>query len=89
MTTDVSMSPRGWRGSATRTRSLVENGIDVITEPLPLDRRCTRKSSDRSPRADELTLSKRCQLTDGNPVARDDEGLAAVERPHDLAALIP
>ena len=83
------MSPRAWLGSATRTRTLIEDGVDVSSESLPVDRRCARKQSDGDLRANELTLSQRCQLTNGDAIARDDEGLAAVERPHDLAALVP
>lgn len=82
------MSPRAWRGSATRTRALIEEGVDVASESLPVDRRCARKLSDGSLRADELTISKRCQLTNGDAVAGDDEGLTAVECAHDVAALV-
>ena len=82
------MRPRGWLGSATRPRALIDDGVYVRAELLPVDRRCAHKEGDSSLRANELTMSQRRQLANWDPVASDDERLAAVKRAHDLAALI-
>src|SRR5207245_1220030 len=74
--------------SATRARSLIEDRVDLGSESLAIDRRCAREQSDGGLRADEPTLSQRCQFADRDAIAGDDERLAAVERSHDLAALV-
>src|SRR5439155_19660713 len=47
-----------------------------------------REESGRRLRTDELALPERRQLAYRNTVTGDDERLAAIERPHDLAALV-
>jgi hypothetical protein len=69
-------------------RSLVEEGVHVVAELPPVDRRCTCEAGHHSLRANELTLSRRCQFADRNSVARYYECLASVERTHDLAARV-
>jgi len=88
MTTDVSTIPRGGRGSATRSRSLIEQRVDVVAEPLGVDEWGAGELSDRALRRYELPLPKRRQLSHWNAVARNDERLAAIELAHDLAALV-
>lgn len=82
------MIPRAWRGSATRRGALIEPGVDVIAEPLKLDGRRAAEACSRGFCRDELTLTERRQLTNGDAVPGDDECFAAVERSHDLAALV-
>ncbi len=68
---------------------LIQDRVDVGSEPSELDCRGVREEHDGRLRCDELTLPKRGQLADRNAVARDDEGLTTIEGPHDLAALVP
>jgi prevent-host-death family protein len=68
---------------------LVEERIDVGSEPRTVQDWSAREKLDGCLGADEPTLSKRRQLADRNAVAGDDERLAAIERAHDLAALVP
>jgi len=68
---------------------LVENRIDVGSEPRTVEDWSAREQSDGCVGAHEPTLSERHQLADRDAVAGDDERLSTVERPHDLAALVP
>jgi hypothetical protein len=70
-------------------RLLVESGIDVGPEPLTVEDWSAREDGDGCAGADEPTLPKGRQLTDRHAVARDDERLTSIERPHDRAALVP
>ena len=83
------MTPRLWRGSATRSRLLVEKRIDVVAEPPSVDGGRAVENGDCGLRCHELALSQRRQLSDRHAVASYDERLPAVERAHDLAALVP
>src|SRR5262249_5101649 len=89
MTTEVSSSPRSRRGSGTRRRVLVEDAVDVGTEPDWIDPRRSGERAHDDLRRDEAATPERDQLTHWRPVAGDDEGLALVERSHDLAAVVP
>src|SRR6185436_18478869 len=88
MTTDVSTSPRSGRTSATRSRLLIDDGVDVAAEPLAGDRRRTGEDRLDGFGGDKRTLADRDQFTDRDAVARDDEGIALVEGPHDPAAVV-
>jgi hypothetical protein len=52
MTTEVSMSPRGWRGSATRRWILIDQGVYVFPKTFAHDAwrpgECGKGSFDRS-----------------------------------------
>ena len=89
MTTDVSSSPRSRRGSDTWSRVLVEDAIDVGAEPGRIDCRGSGERAHDDFRRDEAATPERDQLTHGRSVAGNDEGLALVERSHDLAAVVP
>ena len=67
---------------------LVHNRVDVNPEALPIEHRRAREERNRRLGPNELPLTERRQLPDRNTVTSDDERLAAVERPHDLAALV-
>src|SRR5712691_7622990 len=88
ITTDVSMIPRSCRCSATRSWVLVEQSVDVGPEAPELHPRCARKDGYTSVGRNELALPERRQLTNRHAVAGDDEGLSAVECPHDLSTLV-
>jgi len=83
------MIPRLGRGSGTRSRFLIEPRIEVGPEPLELDGRSVAEHGGCGFCCNELTLFERHQLSDWDSVARNDEGVSAVERPHDLAAFVP
>jgi hypothetical protein len=68
---------------------LVDDSIHVGSESLAVDDRSARKEGDGCVGAHEPTLPERRQLADRDSVTGDDEHLAAVERAHDLAALVP
>jgi hypothetical protein len=68
---------------------LVDDSIDVGSESPAVDDRSAREEGDGCVGADEPTLPERRQLADRDSVTGDDEHLAAVERAHDLAALVP
>jgi hypothetical protein len=70
-------------------RTLVEDRIDVGSESPTVDDRSAGEEGDGCVGAHEPTLPKGRQLPDWNAVTGDDEHLAAVERAHDLAALVP
>jgi hypothetical protein len=67
---------------------LVEERIDVGSEPRTVEDWSAREELDGCLGAHEPTLSKRRQLADRNAVAGDDKRLAAIERAHDLAAFV-
>jgi hypothetical protein len=68
---------------------LVEDLIDVGSEAHSVEDWSAREDGDGCVGAHEPTLPKRRQLADGDAVACDDKRLAAIKRPHDLAALVP
>jgi hypothetical protein len=67
---------------------LVEDRIDVGSEPRTVEDWSAREEGDSCVGAHEATLPERRKLTDWDAVPGDDERLAAVERPHDLAAFV-
>jgi hypothetical protein len=68
---------------------LVEDRVDVGSEPRAVEDWSAREEGDGCVGADEPTPPKRRQLADRDAVAGDDERLAAVERAHDLPAFVP
>jgi hypothetical protein len=70
-------------------RTLVEDRIDVGSESPTVDDRSAGEEGDGCVGAHEPALSQRRQLADRDAVPGHDERLAAVERAHDLAALVP
>ncbi len=53
------------------------------------DSGCAGEDGNRTLGRNELALAEWDQLSDGDAVPCDDEGFAAVEPSHDLAALVP
>ena len=78
MTTDVSMSPRGWRELATRRGILIDHGVDIFPKPPGRHAWSAGEGGKGSFGRYEHPLSQRNQLTNGHAIARDDEGLPLV-----------
>lgn len=76
------------RWSATRRGILIDKRIDVGPESLRVDGCCTGHGSNRSLRHHEPAAPQRHEFPDRHAVARHDEGLAAVDSPRDLAAVV-
>jgi hypothetical protein len=70
-------------------RTLVEDRIDVGSESPTVDDRSAGEEGDGCVGAHEPTFPERHELAHRDAVTGDDEHLAAVERAHDLAALVP
>jgi hypothetical protein len=68
---------------------LVDDRIDVGSESPTVDDRGAREEGDGCVGTHEPTLPDRRQLADRDAVTGNDERLAAVERAHDLAAVVP
>src|SRR5262245_24900058 len=89
MTTDVSSRPwTGRSGSATWGGVGIGEGVEVGAEPLVVHRRCGAEHLHGRLRQDETATPQRLQLAHWDPIAGHDEGLAALEQPHDLAAVV-
>ena len=86
MTTEVSSNPRGC--SATRGGVLIEALVDVDSELVSVDRRGVGERCQSGISGDEPAATHWSQLADGYAVAGDAEGLAGIERAHDLAAVV-
>src|SRR6266516_6372070 len=82
------MIPRACLPSGTGSRVLVEQRVEIVAEALEVDRRCARERRDCGVGGYEAALSQRRQLSDRHSASGDDERFSAVERPHDLAALV-
>src|ERR1700728_2944740 len=90
VTTEVSMIPRWARwGSGTRGGVLGCNAVEVCTKPGQVDAWSTAEHGDSGIGAHETVPPKRSQLADRYAVPGDDEALALVQSPHDLAAVVP
>jgi hypothetical protein len=83
------MIPRAGLGSRTRGRVLGSEAVQVLSEPVGIDRCCTGKGTEDCCSIDKPSTSQRSQLADANPVAGDDEAFPRVKCAHDLAALVP
>src|SRR5438105_9969216 len=95
---EARMSPRvRWSLSCRRARSpasvvacgLVDNCVDLLPEPVELDRGCAGEHQNGRLGRNEGTLPKRRQLPHWDAVTSHEKGLAPVEPPHYLAASIP
>jgi len=60
-----------------------------VAEPVQVDARSAPEYSDGGVGIHEPVATKRGQLPDGYSMPGDDEGLTAVQSPHDLAAVVP
>ena len=89
MMTEVSTRPRGYRRSATRGRVLVEDRVDLRTEPIRFNLRGAGERRERDTCADKLPGPDGCQLSNRHAIARDQKGLATIEAAHDLATGVP
>ena len=84
------MIPRGTRlGSGTRAGVLGCNAVEVGAKLGQVDAWRTTEQSDGAVGAHEPVPPEWSQLTDGYAVSGDDEALALVQSPHDLAAVVP
>ena len=88
MSTDVSISPRGRRESATRSRILIDDRVEVLSESPGRYSRRSAESGQHGLSRDEHALSQRDQLTDGHAVARHDECFPFIQGTHDAPAVI-
>jgi len=90
MTTEVSMTPLGARGeSGTRAGVLGRDLIEVVAKPGKVDARCTPEHGDCGLCRYEPVSTQGSQLSDGYAVPSHHEAFAAIESPHDLAAVVP
>src|SRR5438309_4085511 len=87
--TDVSTIPRARRGSGTRSRILIDQFVNIASEPGWIDSRGPGERFQQHPSRHRFTAPDGHELPDGHAVARDDVRLASVETAHDFAALIP
>jgi hypothetical protein len=89
MRIEVSTMPRARRKSGPRPRILVDQRINVFSEPRTIDRRRPSQGGEESCRRNEHTASHRHELSYRYPIARDYVGLAAIEAAHNLATVVP
>jgi hypothetical protein len=83
------MSPRALRASATARRVVVEDRVDVSSEPVGRDRRGTSERGNGRLGCDEWARAQWRQLAHRHAIARYDESLPTVERSHDVTAAVP
>jgi hypothetical protein len=88
MTTEVSINPRGERGSATRRGILIDHSVDILPKARAGDARRSSECGEYRVGRHEHTLTKRAQLPDGNPIPGDDERSSPVEVTHDSPAVV-
>src|SRR6185295_16722002 len=69
-------------------RVLIDVTVDVGSKLLVVDARCAFEGSDELLGRNELATLVGTELTDRLAVARHDEVLAGVQRPHHLAAVV-
>jgi hypothetical protein len=89
MRIEVSTRPRGRRTSGPRPWILVDQRINVCSEPRTIDRRRPSEGAKESCRRNEHAASHRQEFPYWYAVASDDVGLAAIEATHDLATVVP
>jgi len=85
MTTDVSIIPR----SCTRLRILIDGGVEIAAEAATSDSRGSGEHGGNALGGYEPSALDRNELAYRDAVSCDDERLPAVERAHDLSALVP
>jgi hypothetical protein len=88
MTTDVSTSPRGGRGSATGCHGLIDESVHIPAKAPAGHGRSIGKRGVREFGRHERTLSEGYKLPDRPPISCDDEGLATVKGAHDPPAVV-
>src|SRR5262249_25362333 len=88
MTTDVSTSPLGGRGSATKCHGLVDEGVHIPPKTPAGDGRSPGKSRVRELGRHKRTLTEGHELADRPAVPCHDEGLPAVEGTHDPPTVV-
>ena len=67
---------------------MIGDGVQVGAKAVEVNPGCAPESRHRRRRADEPIAPQGGKLPNRNPVARHDEGLAAVKLPHDLSAVV-
>ena len=88
ITTEVSTSPRGCRGSGTRSRVLIDERVDIFLKSPRSDTRSAGECGENGFTGDEHPLPDGNEFAYGNAVARDDERPALVESAHDASAFV-
>lgn len=67
---------------------MIGDGVQVGAKAVEVNPGCAPESRHRRRRTDEPIAPQGGKLPNRNPVARHDEGLAAVKLPHDLSAVV-
>ncbi len=86
--TEVSSKPRSRRWSAMRRCVLIRDVVEVGAEPVSVDRWRVAEHREDGVSGHESMTAHRSQLSDGRPVASDDESLSMIEAAHDLTAVV-
>ena len=87
MTTDVSSRPAP-RGSGTGIDALVRRGVEILDEPLTVDRGRSAEDRRHHRTVNQTMATQRPQLTDRDGVTRHDKGAAGVQFTHDPPAVV-
>src|SRR5438477_328713 len=87
-TTDVSSRPGSRRASATGSRVLIDERVEVAAETPAVDSGRGGEGRHHLRGRNEFSPRSRSKLTDRHAVARHDEGFAGIQRPHDSAAAV-
>jgi len=66
---------------------LVEDGVQLVTEPFGIDPRCARERLEKQV-ATDVPSTGGTQFADGDASTGHEEHLAAVERTHDRSAVV-
>lgn len=88
MTTDVSTSPFGGRGSGTGCHGLIDEGVHIPAKAPAGDWRRAGKGGVHELGRNERTLTRGHELSDGPAIPCDDEGFPVVEGTHDPPAVV-
>jgi hypothetical protein len=88
MRTEVSINPRGERGSASRRGILIDHAVDILPKTRAGDARRSGEGGDYRVGRHEHALTERAQLANRNPIPGDDERSSLVEVTHDSPAVV-
>jgi hypothetical protein len=88
ITTDVSITPRGGRASATRCRVLIDHRVHILPKAPARNAWGSGESGMDDVGRDEDALAERVQLADRDTVPRDDERSPSIEIAHDASAVV-
>src|SRR5262245_24748383 len=88
MTTDVSISPRGGRVSATGRGILINHRVHILAKAPARDARGSDEGSVDSVRWDEDARTKGVQLPNRDTIPGDNECASLIQFTHDSSALV-